>query len=174
MAKRKLHHLHKIKVHHNRWLIWAISYAVIVAIALVGYVKISDLNLETESQSVFEAWHSYKDPKLGFGLRYPANWSMEADSATSINFLPSELSDSGVSVSVVPSSLETSIRRSLKIVKESPVTLDNITATKITNDLGNAHSETVILGKNDNQLYVIRGSENQVRKIIETFYFLTK
>lgn len=174
MAKRKLHHLHKIKVHHNRWLIWAISYVVIVAIAMVGYLKISDLNLESESQSVYQAWHSYKDSKLGFGLRYPANWSMEADSATSINFLPSELIDSGVSVSVVAPNLENSIRRSLKIVKESPVTLDSITATKISNDLGDGHFETVILGTYKNQLYVIRGSENQVRKIIETFYFLTK
>jgi hypothetical protein len=174
MAKRKLHHLHKVKIHHNRWLIWAISYALIVAVALVAYIKISDINIDAESQNNYESWRSYKDSTLGFGLRYPGSWAIEADSSNSVNFLPSETSDGGVNVTITPLSSETSIRRTLKIAEETGIMVNKIPAVEIKNDLGNSHGETVVMVKYRNQLYVVRGSEDHVKRILETFYFLTK
>src|SRR3989344_1733447 len=116
MAKRKLYHLHKIKIHHNRWLIWALAYALIVALALISYIKISDLNISSEADSVFSSFHSYSDSRLGFGVRYPADWAIEAE-ASSVTFLPPELSDSGVTVTVADPSSSVGIRKKLKLTR---------------------------------------------------------
>lgn len=169
MAKTKLHHLHKIKIHNNRWLIWAIAYIAFVAIAMLGYLKLANLELET-SDSNFTPMHSYTDQRLGFGLRYPADWSIEAASS-SIAFLPSEISSDGVTVSVAIPGSESSIRSKLNVKKEVPVSFNSITATKIKNDLGNGHSETVVLAPYNKKLYVIRGSEQLVDNLLQTFYF---
>jgi hypothetical protein len=171
MAKRKLHHLHKIKVHHNRWLIWAVAYVLFVTIAIVGYLKVSDLNLDAESQNTYQPTHVYNDKRLGFALRYPADWSIEASSNTSITFLPNDLMDEGVVVSMVPPTAETAIRKALTVVYEVPVTVGDISGTNIISDLGDDHTESVVLIKYNSKLYVIRGSENYVNKILLTFHF---
>ncbi len=171
MAKRKLHHLHKIKVHHNRWLIWAIAYVLFVTLAIVGYLKVSDLNLDVESQNTYQPTHSYKDNRLAFSLRYPADWSIESSSNTSITFLPNDSTDEGVVVSVLPASTETAIRKTLTIIDEDRIMVDNVTGSKIINDLGNGHKESVVFAKHNGNLYVIRGSQNYVNKLLLNFLF---
>jgi hypothetical protein len=170
MAKTKLHKLHKIKIHHNRWLIWAIAYLLFVGIAMLGYLKIANLDLEN-SENNYIPMHSYSDARLGFAMRYPADWSIEA-SNTSIAFLPAGSSDAGVTVSVLNTTAESSLRKSLQIKKESKITLDNRQSTKIINDLGQGHTETVILTNYNNKLYVFRGSDDLVSKLGLTFYFI--
>ncbi len=173
MAKRKLHHLHKIKIHHNRWLIWAISYTLIVTIALVAYVKISELWLDSEAENVYAPQHSYTDQRLGFALRYPADWSIEAAS-TSVIFMPTEGDDDGVTVSAVVGGSDIAVRKSLKISAETTVSVGGVTGIKIANDLGMDHTETVILAHHNGKLYIIRGSEVLVQKILPTFHFVTQ
>lgn len=173
MAKTKLHQLHKIKIHDNRWLIWAIVYVLFVCIALVYYVKISDLNIDSENtaESGFSASRSYSDARLGFTVKYPTTWGIEADFDSSVNFVPDDSSDVGITVSVVNASAEKSLRRTLDILSESAMILDKVSATKIINDLGEGHTETVVLAIYNRKLYVIRGSENFVQKFLLTFHF---
>src|SRR4051812_23659376 len=113
MPKTKFRKLHKIKLHHNRWLIWAIAYILFVAVAVIGYLKVSNINIDAENsaENVFTAAHSYTSNNLQFALRYPSTWSIEADSATSISFLPNDTEDSGVTVLVADPSSEKSIRK---------------------------------------------------------------
>lgn len=170
MAKTKLHRLHKIKIHDNRWLIWAIAYLLFVAIALIGYLKIATLDFDS-TENTFSPTHSYKDERLGFSLRYPATWSIEA-SNSSVAFLPSEISDEGVSITVTTPNTESSIRRALKNSTETAVTVNNIPAKKLTNDLGNNHTETVVLISYNGKLYVLRGSNNHVEKLLQTLSFV--
>src|SRR3989344_3876945 len=93
MAKNKyqLSQLHKVKVHYNRWLIWAIAYLCFIFVALLGYIQVSSVSLEAEeltAESSFQPWRSYKNEALGFSLRYPTDWSIEAASETSVDFVP--------------------------------------------------------------------------------------
>jgi hypothetical protein len=171
MTKRKLHHLHKIKVHHNRWLIWAIAYALFVAVAIIGYLKVSDLNLDVESQNTYQPTHSYNDKRLGFSLRYPATWSIESSSDTSTTFLPNDSSDEGVVVSVLIPTAETAIRKSLNKIDEDQITVSGISGSKVINDLTNGHKESVVLVQYNGRLYIIRGSQNYVDKLLLNFYF---
>ncbi len=174
MAKKKhrLRNLHKIKIYHNRWLIWAIAYVVIFATAMIGYLKVSDINFETQqiADTQFQPWHSYKNTYLGFSQRYPADWWLEVQDQSSIVFVPSG-SDQGVTVRVVKPSAETAIRKTLKISNESRTLLDNNPAAKLTNDLGDSHFETVILSIHNHRLYVLRGSQSLVQKLLLTFNF---
>jgi len=174
MAKTKSRKFHKIKIHHNRWLIWAIAYVVFVGIALTGYLKIANISLDSENsgQNIFVAAHSYSAPSLGFTLRYPADWSIESDSTTSVTFLPTDGAESGVTVSVMAPSAEKSIRKTLKVSEESRTTVDGISAAKITNDLGNGYTETVVMAISNHLLYVVRGSDNFVQNLLVTFHFL--
>jgi hypothetical protein len=173
MAKTKLRHLHKIKVHHNRWLVWAIAYAVIVAIAVFGYIEVSDITFENQIvDREFVNLRNYTDNRLGFTVRYPASWGIEASSESSVIFLPIQIEDEGVQVSVRPLSVESDLREALDIVSESRSEVDGITATEITYSVGSTALETTVLVRHNDQLYSITGSKKLVNKFLTTFRFI--
>ena len=174
-SKIKLYNLHKLKIHHNRWLIWAIVYVILVCIALVGFIKVSDINFDTQltAENNFMPWHMYNDKAMGFSLKYPNNWSIEANSATSISFIPVNSEDLGVTVATSPLSAEKALRKSLKISSETSIRVDGVSANEISNDLQQGHNETVVLVNHNKMLYVIRGTKNLVDELLQTFNFLT-
>lgn len=174
--KYKLTHVHKIKIHYNRWLIWAIAYLLFIFVSLLGYIQVSDLNLETEqilAESTFKSWHPYRNQELGFSLRYPASWSIEPDSESGIDFVPEVLSQSGVNVAVYEPSDYNAIRRALKIESESPIVVDGVKGTEITSILADDEvHETMVVVENKGSLYVLRGPRPVVRQFVQTFNFL--
>jgi hypothetical protein len=174
MAKIKLHQLHKVKIHRNRWLIWSIAYAVVVAIAVIGYIKVSDVGFQAQvpAANTFVPSHTYNDQRLGFGLRYPANWSIEAGSSTAITFTPTDSAEEGVTIRVLDPGDEADLRDSLQIISESVVTVDGQKGKELVNDLGNRARETLILVDHAGKLYVISGSNDLVEQALVTFRFL--
>lgn len=170
--KHPIFRLHKIKIHPNRWLIWAIAYAIIVTIAVVGYIKVSEVNFESQvAENQYSPWHNYKDNKLGFGIRYPAEWAMETTDNSVISFTPTKSPDEGVSVAVLKPSAENAIRGNLKISEESRITLDGNRAVRIVNDLGNNYFETIVMAIRGQRLYVLRGTDALMQELLLTFYF---
>lgn len=176
MARKKhiIFRLHKIKIHPNRWLAWAICYALIMAIAMVGYIQVSEINFETGlmPENHFVPWRAFTNKQFFYSLRYPADWSIEAQDKSTILFVPSNSTDEGVSLAVLKPSAETAIRNSIKNIGESRIVLDNYRAVKISNDLGQGHFETVVMSLRHGRLYVLRGTDAQVQKLILTFNFL--
>ena len=171
MAKRKFK-LHKIRVHHNRWLIWAVAYSIMVAIALVGYIKVSNVKLESlVADNNFSAWRPYTNKTLGFTLRYPTNWAVEVDK-NSVVFSPTNNTDDGVTIVVASTSSEKSLRKTLKIKSETKITVDGSAAAKIMNDIGGGHVEEVVLVTHAGKLYIIRGTTNLVESALQTFNFI--
>ena len=176
MAKIKLHRIHKIKIHPNRWFIWALVYVFLVFVCLLSYIVVSEINLESQitAENSFVPWHSYTDSRLGFGVRIPADWSIEANSQSSISFLPADVNENGVNVSVLAPASEKSLRKTLKIKQEQVFSVAGVSGKKILNNLGSGHLETVILAIHRSKLYVLRGSNNLVEKILLTFHFTTR
>ena len=173
MAKIKPYHLHKIKIHPNRWLIWAIAYALIIAIGMIGYIRVTDVTFESQigAENEFQPWRSYADQRLGFVQRYPADWSIEASNKSTIGFIPAKTSSEGVSISVETPVAEKDIRRALDIIDEKIVMVDGKKGKELTSDLGHGAFETVILVTNNNKLFVIRGDERYVHEFLLTFRF---
>lgn len=178
MAKKThpITRLHKIKVHKNRWLAWAIAYAVIIAIVLIGYIKVSDINFETQNTDIIQsqALHNFRDQQLGFLVKYPGDWSIEANNNSSVTFVPVNSLDAGVSVSVMKSTDEKVFRKTLKISSETSVMLDGNPASRIVNKLVAGSNETVILCVYKNQLYILRWTDSLVQKLATNFQFISK
>lgn len=169
MAKTKWRKLHKIKIHKNRWLAWAIAYAVIVVIGVVGYIQVSEVNFETQmaAESQFQPWRSFQNSALGFSIRYPADWSVNALGTTTTAFSNPANSSSSMTVAVLNPSAETQIRKSLKHPQDMRMLLDNQRAVKIQSD-----SETVILALYKSRLYVLSSSSaSLLDKFALTFRF---
>ena len=111
--------------------------------------------------------------ELGFFLRYPAAWSIEASSETSVDFVPEILSRPGVNVSVYDSRDEGSLRETLDIESEKKIEVDGQPASEITNAAeGQNPAETVVLVKNGGLLYAVRGTPGSVRAFMQTFNFI--
>lgn len=178
MAKNKyqLSQIHKIKVHHNRWLIWTIAYLFFIFIAVLGFIQVSTINFDTEelmAESSFEPWHHYKNNELMFSLRYPSGWSIEPASQTSVDFMPVELARPGVNVSVYGAGDERKVRAVLDIQSEKELEVGGVMGTEIVNQLDSSGTtETIVLIENEGRLYSIRGTAGSVRAFLQTFTFI--
>jgi hypothetical protein len=171
MSNKNWHRHLKRKIHKNRWLIWAVAYMLIVALGLVGYIAVSEIDFEREvvPYQNSETWRSYRDGRLAFSLRFPQDWGIEAQQNSVIFDGPNWGEE--ISVSVGKISDETLLRQSLKIIKEEKIKIDGVSAVKLTNSLGQGADESVVLAKHNNKLYIIRGS-NSFNRIFSTFNFL--
>lgn len=177
MAKNKyqLSQIHKIKIHHNRWLIWAIAYLFFIFVALLGFIQVSTINVQTEelaAENSFEPWHLYKNNELKFSLRYPQDWSIEPASQTSVDFVPTELARPGVNVSVYGAEDERKLRSVLNIKSEKEMAVAGIKAAEIINEIDGDGTETLVLVENEGRLYSLRGTAGSVRAFVQTFNFL--
>jgi hypothetical protein len=175
MAKKHIiYRLHKVKVHRNRWLIWALVYALIVTIVLVWYITLTNVNYEEEpAVSQFQVWHTYSNKPLGFSLRYPSTWAVESERSSVFHFVPNDSRDEGVSITVGKPSDENAFRKILHIQNETPTTLDNVPAREIINYIGANNTETIIIATHQNKLYILRGSDDLLRKLLLTFNFIS-
>lgn len=174
--KYKISQVHKIKIHYNRWLIWAVAYLLFIFVALLGYIQVSDLKLETEqllAESNFKSWHPYRNQDLGFSLRYPADWSIEPDSESSIDFVPGDLARQGVNVSVYDPSDYNAVRRALEIKSENPIVVDGMKGVELETILADGKAqETVVAVEHADNLYVLRGPKPALRQFVQTFNFI--
>ncbi len=173
MAKIKLHRLHKIKIHPNRWLVWVIAYALFIGIAMVGYMKVSNLNFETDQlpPQSYRSAKVYINDQQGYTVRYPADWSLEPQTDSSVSFLPSSVSDEGVNVSVLRSSDEKALVAGLNVKSTAPIMVDGQLGTKIVAEPRTGETETVVLATYNKRLYVIRGESHAVEKLLLAFNF---
>jgi len=180
MAKNKhpIFRMHKIEIHPNRWLVWAVAYMVFVAIALVGYISISNINFDTDvlvAENKYQPWRNYSNRELGFSLRYPGEWSIEAQSHTSVDFVPSDPFRPEVNLTVYSESEERDIRRALNIVSEKESELGGEPAVEIVNRItAGTAVETVLITSHNKKLYVFRGQSSSVRYFAQAFSFLNE
>lgn len=170
---RHVKRLHKIKVHKNRWLVWAFFAALAAGVALVGYIKVSDVDFENQvfNYSDTKLWRTYSDGRLGFSLKYPMNWGIEA-MGEGIEFSDTSNPQNNVTVFVYDASAERSIRQSLNIEKEEKIRIDSVEGRRIENAITSKVMEDVVLIKSGDRLYVIRGSGNMFDKVVTSFNFL--
>jgi hypothetical protein len=156
-AKRNWKHIHKIRVHHNRWLWWTVALSILMAVALVGYIKVSNIYFDTQfghQQEVMKNWNTFTNKSYGYIVKYPKNWAIEAESQTSLNFVNPADAGEYFSVTVYPITEE-------KVVREELSNRDD-------------DEEEVTLVKEDGTLYVLRGKSDLFDRIVESFRFQQK
>lgn len=169
---KKIKRLHKIKIHHNRWLIWACAAAVVAAIALVGYIEVSEISFQDQIFNFNDvgSQKTYHDQSLGFSINYPNSWGIEA-AENNVVFSDPEKSGEDVSVFVYDADAEKALRQSLNISDTDDIKIDSVKGTRITNSITKKVKEQVILLPFGDKLYVIRGNGALFSRIATSFKF---
>lgn len=166
MPKKK-HAFHKTKIHHNRWLAWAIAISIIVGTALVGFIKVSSQNFETEivPSAVFN-WRLFAHPTYGFSLNLPHNWQASEDKSAVASFASAADEREKLAVKIFELDTESQIRTNFRTWKQTEIMLDSVAALRFANG-----SEKIIMAKHNGEIYVLRGTGLQFDKVASTFKF---
>ncbi|MGE5392272.1 MAG: hypothetical protein ACM3NH_00815, partial [Candidatus Saccharibacteria bacterium] len=85
---KKIIKLHKVVVHPNRWLIWALALSAIACLGLFAYIRLSTYRTDVDMMEyvpVIRKAITYTDYRLGFSLKHPVAWSAEADADNTIS-----------------------------------------------------------------------------------------
>jgi len=168
--KRNWKHIHKVRVHENRWLLWAVASTIIAASALIAYIQVSNVHFETQvgfNDPIVNSWTSFSNRVYGYTLRYPKSWAIEADSASGMSFVSPVDANEYFSVTVYPVSAERDVRTTLSSIDEEATVVAGMGAERLT--LRNNRAENVILLKVDDDLFVLRGKSAAFDKIVESF-----
>lgn len=174
MPKEKTNwkHIHKIKVHDNRWLAWTIAIAVLICASLVAYIQVTDINFTTQmsfSSGPNANWMTFNHRAQGYSIKYPKNWGLEADSDFGMSFVNLQDSNEYFSISTYPANQEKQIRESLFTTNELPVKVSGLSGTKISQSRNQA--ESVAMVKDRDTLFVFRGKSRNFDRILATFKF---
>jgi hypothetical protein len=175
--KRHIKRVQKIKVHHNRWLIWAVSLTVIACFMLLSYIKITDYVLDYQSMDtalINDNGVIYKDNVLGFSLYHPKDWGVESEVRDTITFNDPKNNGAGLEVSLYELDDERALRDVLEISREQTVFVDDQKGARLTVTDGRKTIESVVLVPHDGMLYVIRGSTAWFDQVLSSFKFIAR
>jgi hypothetical protein len=172
--KKHIKRLHKIKIHDNRWLAWAIALTVIACFALWSYIKVTDYAIDyqaMDSALITNNGLIYKDNVLGFSLYHPRDWGVESDVRTTIIFNDPQNNGAGMTVSLYEPKDESQLRKSLKIAGERDVILNGEKGKRLIVSDGQKTVETMVLVQHEGRLYVIRGNTPWFDHVLSSFRF---
>lgn len=174
MPKEKTNwkHIHKVRIHENRWLAWTIAIAVLLCAALVAYIQVTDIHFETQmsfSSGPNANWSTFNHRSAGYNLKYPKTWGLETESESSLSFINAQNPNEYFSVSTYPTSEERQIRTSLIISNELPVKIGGLSGTMVSQ--GRNQSESIALVRERDTLFVLRGTGSNFNRILATFRF---
>jgi hypothetical protein len=167
--------LHKIEVHHNRWLAWTIAIAILTCATLVAYIQVSGIHFETQmsfNSAVTQNWGTFTNRYDGYTVKYPRTWAVESEGTSNISFVSTRNVNEYFSITSYDLSEEKSIRTSLFSTKEDTVKVSGVEGTKLSQSRN--QPENVVMVKDSSRLYVIRGKGEMFDKVLSTFKFQQK
>lgn len=134
-------------------------------------------NVDSNDAVLTEDRTTYRNSEFGFQLQHPSTWSMTADSSGAGEFAITNyvFSDGtvGVTLTVVPASLEGIIRESVSVTSEESLTLGGVPAEKLTGKQAKDGSNiTLIIVKNSDTVFSFSGTPQLVSEIAQTFQFV--
>jgi len=167
MAKKR-RRLHKIVIHPNRYLIWACAIALIVAAALVSYIYIGNIILDTQltPETSSDYWHTYKD--ADFSMRYPADWLIDPGS----NYVGfgDKMQDKFIVYKYSPPN-DPAYESYSKLSNSAHITVDGYLGIRVQD---NRTSERIAFVKTGKILYEFRGTTTDFDNVLKTVKFLKK
>ncbi len=174
--KKHIRQLHKIKIHHNRWFIWAIVVSFVVMVSLLSYIKVSSLLFDEylSYPAILDDYGiNYRDNRLGFAMRHPNNWGIESTEENIVEFSDSKNLDEIISVAVYEAGDEAAVRGTLSVKSEKSIMVNGNSARELTVKTAAGGMETVVLLNKNGSLYVIRGASPFFGSVLSTFKVVT-
>ena len=170
---KHIRRLHKITIHHNRWLIWTIVLTVLSMSYLIFYISSSQTAIDHDMLDYTDVNQTvvYKNQAMGFSVRHPAYWGIESQTTNVIEFVDPQNNGNGVEVSVYQPSDEANVRSALVIVDEKIAMVDGIPGRELTVETAAGESNVYLVYYN-HRLYVIKSELPRSNMILSTFNFL--
>ncbi len=168
MAKRKTK-FHKIVIHPNRFLVWAVVIALLVTGMLVSYIYIGNLKVDSELavNTDVHYWHTYRDANVTF--RYPAEWLIDPGTGY-VGFGPKN-QDSFLIFSY-PAANDPAYTNYLKSANVRQITIDGKPAIRVIDNSSGKNFQRIAFVKNGKRLYELRGTTDLFDQILRTIHFL--
>jgi hypothetical protein len=163
-------HIHKIKVHDNRWLAWTMAIAVLACAALVAYIQVTDIQFQTQmsfTTGPSATWSTFNHRAAGYNLKYPRTWALEAESDSTMVFVNPANSNEYFSVSTYSPSQEDEVRASIFTTNEEPVKVGGLSGTRISQNRN--QPESAAMFSDGETLFVLRGKGNSFDPILASF-----
>lgn len=141
-------------------------------------VSQSDANNADSNDTVLtEDRTTHTNSEFGFQLQHPSAWSMTADNSGTGEFAITNyvFSDGtvGVTLTVVPASLEGIIRESVSVTSEESLTVGGVPAEKLVGKQAKDGSNiALIIFKNSDTVFSFSGTPQLVSEIAQTFQFV--
>lgn len=167
MAKRK-RKFHKIVIHPNRYLVWAVAVMLIVAASLTSYIYISSLGFDDLlNQPDVNYWHTYKTSE--FSMRYPADWLI--DSGIDYVGFGDKQSDKFLVYTYNPPN-DPAYEAYAKLPSARHINIDGVLGIRVTDP--NSTGSRIAFVKTSDTLYEFRGQTKYFDNIMDTVRFLKK
>ncbi len=161
-------HILLTRIHHNRWLIWAITAIVLVLGTLFFYIKIANLN--DSAQQVFinsQQRRQYSNQTLGFGVDYSAGWVVDSSSNQSVTF--DNPANDGESISISTASLAAAAQLektpSAKVASTYTLRGNQVTILTVADPEGGNSMEIGIINTSK-KAFVVTGSSSQFNSFV--------
>jgi hypothetical protein len=171
-AKTNWKQVHKIQVHHNRWLAWTIAIAVLACASLVAYIQVTDIHFSTQmsfSSGAGTSWSSFNHRSMGYSIKYPKIWGLETEADSGMAFVNPNDVNEYFAIASYPLEEERELRAALFKTNELPVKIGGLSGTKV--NQGGDQAESIAMVKNDQAVFVLRGKGGNFDRILATFRF---
>ena len=169
--KRNWKHIHKIRIHDNRWLMWTISLSILICATVIAYIQVSGINFEIQmgyDRTPPSGYSVFSNNSEGYNLKYPKKWSVESEGDSRMSFVDDIDPNQYFSVITYPAVEERQVRTALAASgKEQGVLIAGLPASLYVQNIDT--TEKVALIKEDNTVYVLRGKGNSFDWIVNSF-----
>lgn len=168
-AKTNWKQVHKIQVHHNRWLAWTIAIAVLVCASLVAYIQVTDIHFSTQmsfSSGPNSNWSTFNHRVQNYSVKYPKGWGLEAEDS-GMSFVNPRNPNEYFLITAYPATEESNIRRSLFTGNEQLVNVNGLKVSKV--NQSRQQEESVAMVQDGDVLFVMRGTGENFDRILATF-----
>jgi hypothetical protein len=152
------------RIHHNRWLFYAISVIVIVGGGIFSYITIANINDGADQAFLnLQPRPEYSNQSLGFGVDYPNGWVIDSSSSPdSVTF--DNPSNDGESVSISTATLQAAAKLekspSAKVQQQYSLRGNVMIVLTVADPEGGAPNKVGIV-QTPQKVFVVSGSSNQ-------------
>jgi hypothetical protein len=174
-----IHHvknLHKIKVHHNRWLIWTVVFIFVTMVGLLGYIQYSGVVVSTpDGNAIAPIKHItgelYQNNYLGFSVYHPEEWGVAPEPDNTISFYNPKAGVKAFSVKLFMSSTSKDAYEGLENLTAKTVMVNGEEGSWYKKPSPNGKDYSTIVVERDTRTYVLEGQEPYFFQTLETFKF---
>ncbi|MGE5298000.1 MAG: hypothetical protein ACM3KM_02470 [Acidobacteriaceae bacterium] len=172
MGNTKKTPIHLVRVLEDRWFAWTIVLTVVILVALSAYVTFNNYSIDRDmeySTVKHDRGTLYRDAYLGFSVKHPVTWAIEAEKRNIITLVDPKNYGESITVSVLDPADKNSVIKALPVASSYDIAVSGETVKfyNLKTDK-NTDKFAVVLEKNE-KLFLIKGNSQNIQEFLSTF-----